>query len=141
MAAAEVAQFRPDEELLKNLQHLMDLEARDATMASTAGLGLRFTARTREDVQYRAAGGYPGLQARMVELAGWVWLPIYAEEAQKGVRLRVKEGCWNLIHEISGAHSERRPKGARYVHQHRRGLGGSWNLRIPSRSHYGPVFE
>ena len=42
---------------------------------------------------------------------------------------------------IGQVHSNVLSKGDRYVHQQRRGLGDSWNLRVLSRSHYGPVFE
>ncbi len=128
----------------------MDLEAQRGTWSMWAasetgdGLGLRLTVRRRGNGQYRDAGGYPGLQTRIVDLSGWRWLPIRIEEARRGIRSHVGEDLWCVVLEITVAQSEEAHEGPN-VFITCTSSAGAWALAYTFgfRPHTlpGPVFE
>ena len=74
--AAEVYTFKAEEQLIYDIKHLISLEKQDP---EEYGLGIVLSKMGDPMV----IDDYPGLQATMVEIEGWGWLPVTAEEARR----------------------------------------------------------
>ena len=74
--AAEVYTFKAEEQLIYDIKHLISLEKQDP---EEYGFGILLSKMGDPMV----IDDYPGLQATMVEIEGWGWLPVTAEEARR----------------------------------------------------------
>ena len=75
--AAVVYNFVEDEKLICVIKHLISMETQGLEEYS---LGITLSTRPPGDSR---VVDYPGLNASLIEIEGWSWLPIAAEEARR----------------------------------------------------------
>jgi hypothetical protein len=93
--AAEVYAFKADEQLIYDIKHLISLEKQDP---DEYGLGIVLS----KMGEPMAIDDYPRLLATMIEITGWGWLPVTAEEARRCLEEFLFD-AWKYVVEVTVA--------------------------------------
>ena len=108
--AALAYNFLEDEKLICEIKHLISLETQGLEEYS---LGFTLATRPRGDPM-EVAEDYAGLKASLIEVEGWGWLPVTAEEAQRCLRDFLLDD-WKHVVEVTVAGGTGAPAGKRVL--------------------------